>query len=776
MYVNRTFGWRLLAAGVALGALTGAANAYAADAAVTANNGPGAPATAEGAEVKEVVVTVEKDPAAKAAPTKASLDEMQPESIVTHKFIEQATPETGGWTTVALIAPSVSGITSNGGGIGDYNVVTMRGLKDGQFNVTYDGISFADTNDPTHHGADYWPSSTIGTAVVDRGPGAAGDLGQANFGGAFHFFSPEVADKFGVTQKLTYGSFDTKASVTTINTGNVAWLGGGKLLLNFDERSSDGELSHSGGNQFNQMAKYVLQATDKLTVTALYDHEWTRFNFEDSNGPGESWAQVAAFGKNYSMNSDPRSEHYTGYNYEKKQTDFAYIDAKYQATQNLSLENQLYEYFYSNKTISSNDMSGYLGPDQNGVPGTANTSAPNVTTAPQSASDIGGYTKLNDYHVYGDVVRLNQDWSFGTLKVGGLVEGSQTQRDNEFLDLSLGGVPDNKFTPPKYPFTSNDKLLENSDWFQGQLFADFYWHPLDNLTIAPGFKYVNFTRDVDAAHENVAGGTKNQSINASNTYTSPLYFLTANYKITHDWSVYGQYATSFLIPSLSTLYVANVTLQSLKPETTTNYQLGTVYTHGHITADADVYEVDASNLYNPCTVSNGVNDGAYCNFGKARYSGVEGEAAYAFNFGVTLFANGSVSANKQLANAANPAAGITANPARELANAPKWTAAGGVIYSHHQWNAALTYKQVGDYVDYGAATFHLPAYDTVNGSLGYDFGRFGLKLQVQNLLDRRQISSFTPGASAKLYDVTDAAAVYTFQAGRELSLTLVGKF
>src|SRR5580698_346465 len=59
-----------------------------------------------------------------AAPTKASLDQTQPESIISHGYIEQVTPETGGWTTVLTIAPSVSGITSNGGGVGDYNVVT----------------------------------------------------------------------------------------------------------------------------------------------------------------------------------------------------------------------------------------------------------------------------------------------------------------------------------------------------------------------------------------------------------------------------------------------------------------------------------------------------------------------------------------------------------------------------------------------------------------------------------------------------------------------------
>jgi hypothetical protein len=67
---------------------------------------------------------------------------------------------------------------------------------------------------------------------------------------------------------------------------------------------------------------------------------------------------------------------------------------------------------------STNDLTGYLGPDQNGVPGTPNTSTLQAKGA--NTTDIGGYDKLNNYRVYGSVFRLTQDWSFGTLKFGGL--------------------------------------------------------------------------------------------------------------------------------------------------------------------------------------------------------------------------------------------------------------------------------------------------------------------------------------------------------------------
>ncbi|HXQ45633.1 MAG TPA: TonB-dependent receptor, partial [Caulobacteraceae bacterium] len=536
----------------------------------------------EGAEANTVVVTAERSPGAAAAPVKSSLEETQPESIISHHYIEQVTPETGGWTTVATIAPSISGTSSNNT-VGDYNVISLRGFKDGQFNLTFDGIAFGDTNDPTHHGADYFPASTIGYVVVDRGPGAAGDLGQENFGGAVHFFTYDVTDTRSLVQKLTFGLFNTRQAVTTIQTGAIPQLGGLKAWINFDEVASDGELTQSGGDAYNQSAKFVLPIGDRWLVTAFVQHQWDRFHFEDSEGPGETWPQVVRYGKDFSMAAVPNDEHNYQWNWEKKQTDFEYIDVKYQVSPSMSVEDQPYSYWYSNKTKSTNDMTGFIGGP--------NTSPPQA--AGSNPKDIGGYDKLNDYRVYGDILRLNQQWAFGELRVGGLVEGSSTERHNCFQDFTLHYAPDNKFFPPKFPFTTNCKLLEHSDWTQWQVFADFDWYVTDKLRVSPGFKYIDFKRDVDAAHENVGGGAKNQALIASNTYTSPLYFLTANYKIFPYWSVYGQVATSFLVPSLSALYVTGATTQSLKPQYTTNYQAGTVYARGDFTADVDVYRIDA---------------------------------------------------------------------------------------------------------------------------------------------------------------------------------------
>ncbi len=697
----------------------------------------------EGTNVDTLIVTADRNPGAAAAPVKAALTETQPESLISHKFIEQFTPETGNYTTVVLIAPSLSGITANGGGVGEYNKINMRGFSDGQYNITYDGIFYGDTNDPTHHPASFFPASTIGAAVVDRGPGAAGDLGQANKGGAIHFFSPAVSQTFAASQKLTYGTANTYDSVTTLQSGAIGALGGTRILLNLDIRRSDGELSNSGGVAINQLIKIVTPLGPHGLLTLFGSHNYTRF-FQSDAGPGETLQQVALYGKDFALLNDPTSEFNKNFNTQKKQTDFEYADLRYDFGSGITAEDQGYTYFYSNKTISVDDTTGLIdGP---------NTSHPKQKTLNQA--DIGGYNKGNRYRVYGNIVRVNTDFGFGELKAGALVETSSTDRHNILYDLTTG-APDLRYpsVPPAPPQNnvSNIKTLELSSWNQYQLFADLELRPIDKLTITPGIKYVHLTPTVNAAianrrTPNFARGP----VSGSNTYEKPLYFATANYRVRPEWSVYFQYATGFLIPALSTLQVNNVSLNELKPEQSINYQAGAVYSKGPLTADGDVYLIDVTNLSVPDPTGQ-----FYINAGAARYKGIEGQAAYLLPLGVTLFANGSLNS------------AVSRPSGKGLDNAPKWTAAFGALYDKGPWQGSLTFKQVGRFTN-GAAVIN--PYSTVNATAAYSFGQFKVKFAVYNLANQRSITSSTSGATLSASDL------YTFQAGREVQVTLQAKF
>jgi iron complex outermembrane receptor protein len=743
---------------LALSACALALTASTSWAATEAEAGSAAGHGSEGTDVSELIVTAERSQAAAQAPAKASIDAFQPQSIISHNYIEKFSPENGDYTTVVLIAPSVSGISSNGGGFGDTNKATLRGFHDGQYNLTYDAIAFGDTNDPTHHPNDYFPPSDIGAAVVDRGPGAAGDLGQANYGGAIHLFSPTVSDHFGIDQKFTYGAWNTWESVTSLQSGAIPWTGGTKILAIFDARGSNGELSDTNGVAFNSLVKVVQPLGEHASLTLFSAVEYTRF-FESDANLGETWQQMLLYGKDFSLNNDPKSEFCKCYNFEKKHTDFEYVNLKDDFGGGLTIEDHGYTYFYSNKTISVDDNSGIIGGP--------NTDSP--ATLPGSP-DIGGYNKGNRYRVFGDILRVNKDWRFGTLKLGGWIESSSTDRHNILYDFTTG-LPDNKYHKKDVKLglpavDDNIKTLETSSWLQWQLFADFEIRPFDNLTLTPGIKYVHFRRTVNGVENSLQGDNARGVISGSNTYTQPLYFFTGNYKVAPYWSVYAQFATGFLIPALSALYADQLSLNNLKPSKTENYQAGTVFSRGRFTADLDVYKINVSNLEIPSP-----NGQYFINSGNAAYDGIEGEAAYAFPYGITFFINGSL----------NKAKNTTADQT-EL-NAPKWTDAVGILYDYHRWQASLIWKEVGSqvvYVDGGKATVtpdgialapnqerEIGPYNTFNASIGYDFGPVRVKVAGYNLADHRNVTSITGPT---------AGDFFTFQAGREVLATIEAKF
>ena len=697
----------------------------------------------EGTDVSTIVVTAERNTAAIAAPSKASIFETQPESLITQKFIEQSTPESGDYTTAVMIAPSVNSFGANGGGIGDVNSSNMRGFADGQFNVTFDGIAFGDANDTTHHPAAFFPGSTIGTAVVDRGPGAAGDMGQANFGGAIHLFSPHVDDKFGASQKVTYGSFNTQSYVTTIQTGAIAALNGAKLLLSADIRSSDGQLSGFGGASSNFLGKLVVPIGSNATLTAFSSINHIRYNQPDNTsgtvlGFGITSAQQAAYGTNFGLNNDSTDEHYVGYNYVKKNTSFNYLNLKWDAGNGLSIEDHLYYYYYDNQTVSAQNTGDLLNPSL--ANGTSYYSPDGGTTF---TSDIAGYHKQNKYDTVGNILRVNQDLGIGTLRAGGLYEHSNATRFIYNYDLT-SGTPDTSGTYGS-AVGSNVAYYEPSSWNQFQVFTDFEWRPLSNLTITPGIKQLHYTRDINATVEGNANGYV--PVVGSRTYDKTMWFMTANYRILPSWSVYAQAATGFLIPPVKTLAAANGTTAPTAPQTTTTYQVGSVYTHGKLTLDADYYFINADNV-----LISSKNSGCFCylNTGKGRYYGFEAQGAYNIGYGLTVFANGSRNVARELD------AGL------DYTNAPKSTAAFGLIYDYRKWQASISDKIIGPQLASDQVT-RLSSYSSVDASLSYDLGHMKLKVAVFNLGN---------GRSTLDYDGTYSV----YQVGRQVQGTVQAKF
>ena len=358
----------------------------------------------------------------------------------------------------------------------------------------------------------------------------------------------------------------------------------------------------------------------------------------------------------------------------------------------MTFENRAYTYYYDNETLSGNDVTLYGDP--------VATASANVVTLTQGGAKtfgVPGYTKSNKYRVWGDIAKLTYDFGFGTLRFGGWLERSDTYRQQRDVNLLTGAFdyrekavtsPTGAVTPRYIRFDQNSSVSHDEE------FAEVEIRPFPGLKITPGVKRVAFTRSIDALYNQ---GTRYAQL-VSNTYSATLPFATINYAPTANLSVYGQYARGFLIPPLSQLYIPNPSFSPANPQKSTNYQAGAVYHGSHLSLDADYYYIDFTNKFvSFLSPTPGVGT-VFGNIGGAIYQGVEGQATYALDNGFAIFGN----ASRNYAKTKNPGQAKT-----QIAAAPMWTAAAGVLYKHGPVKFSLIDKLTG--VQYGPRASRRPS-------------------------------------------------------------------
>ncbi len=702
-----------------------------------AETAPAAPAPADQtqksdiAEGSDIVVTATK--ANELAPVTASLKTTQPQAIVSRSFIEDSLPATADFNQIALITPSVSNYGGNNGiGLSE-SKAQLRGFQDGEYNITYDGVPFGDTNDPTHHSTTFFPSNTIETLVVDRGPGNASQLGQATFGGTFNLFSRATRDTFGGSLEATYGSFNTYLGRAIVQTGKIDKLGGASAVFTGQYVHSDGRSTYSKYENYNLFGKVIVPIGPDVTLTLLATYNKNHFNQADSDG--STLAQQALFGKYYALNNDPKTSEYFGYNRTVKTTDFELIKLEANLAPGVVLENRAFTYYYDNETLSANDVTTLPG----AIYGT--TTNPSGTAPATPNGNIPGYTKTNKYRVFGDIIKLRADLtSFATLTLGAWLEFSNTYRQQRDVDLTTG-LPNYIEKAVTAPLTGalalnpgavtprDIKFDQNSQGNHTEEFAELELRPFDGLKITPGFKHIDFNRKIDATYNQ----TTRYAQRLTKTYTADLPFVTINYQPVANFSVYGQFAKGFLAPPLNQLYVANPTLSTVEPQKSTNYQIGAVYHGSHLSLDLDVYSIDFTNKF--VATGSGLTAG-FTNIGGALYKGIEGQATYAFGNGLAVFANASRNyAKTKIAGA------VTTRT--QVNKAPMATAAAGAIYKHGPYRFSITDKWTGaQYADLSNVT-RISPYNTFNLAASYDIGPFRVGLDVTDLLDSQKINQIS---------------------------------
>ncbi len=777
----------------------------------------------------DIVVTATK--VNQAAPITSSVHTFEPQSIISRTIIEDSVAATEDFMTIAALSPGASTTNlGNGPGFGDAKI-NLRGFKDGQFNVTIDGIPFGDSNDPTHHSTAYFPDGTYERIIVDRGPGQATDLGQASYGGNIHIISREPKDKFFVEGLGLYGSFNSQLERLTINSGSI---GGLKLIVVGEHKKTDGALTAVPGEWYNGFAKgeFDVGSKAKVTLMSTYNHS-ILYQPDGSSGancginavtlttpapahldPGACSpnSEVALYGINYGAiypsqaATSPYAPARNDWNWQDKATDFEIFRFQWQIASNISFDNKAYTYFYKNFTFESDTV----GTPCVGAVASPATQCGNQTVYTSQApsakldilgnpipvkatplvGDIPGRTKLNQYRQIGDIAQIDVKTTFGVAKVGFWYEHSASHRYGYDYDLT--------------------KLAA-----AGALGADYF-----NFAIANSGPYFNYKESNNAI-----------TLQANGTAV-PLYIKYDEYTGWEQYQGYGEFEFKFLNDTLTLtpgVKVQNFTRKSYTPIATQSAREGYTGQESYkptlpyftanylIQPNFSIYAQFAKGFLIPSlgstleTVSPGTNGNtipvAPPPTRTTNYQAGVVFAGEGFNFDGDVYyiqaSNSTYTDPGQpgiLFNTGNPASymgveaqlsylitkGLTGivngslgkarddNTGLWLANAPNFTALAGLVYRTGALKLSYLHKFTGAQWANAANTYKLPGYSTGTAVASYTYRNFTLGVSVNNVFDDRSTTAIANPTVASAGQT--GTAFYTLQSPRTFEGSIKVRF
>ncbi len=696
---------------------------------------PAAPAPDAGADADRTVSRLDEmevfsvgTSALTQAPVESKLESIEPNSMISAQTINNQIAPTADYATIADIAPSMVNIETEGPGLSESKMLSLRGFQDGQYNVTYDGIPFGDANGATHHTTSYFPAKVLGGIDIDRGPGTAADIGENTFGGTIGLLSKDPRPDAATVLTLSDGSWDTFLGNVEVNTGVLPQYNGASLVATYQYMSSDGYRSFSYLQRNTYYLKYVQPIGKSATLTVVGNYNNIKFN----NPGAVTQAQIAKFGRNFGLDAnpfDPNNDYYP-YNYQAKQADFEYIGLDAKLGSGLTLRDKAYTYYYNNDShenpvdpvagaaVTKYPGTKYTGPayvndSGNTLPDTGEGQA--AATGDVNDDDPGGRIKVNAYRAFGNYLSFaHGEDSPLEEKVGLWAEYTKADRYAYLLDYSPAYLAANPGDATKFGAIdlANSKGSAYQAGYQWEMhlenktvqpYVDLIWKPIPNLTIEAGVKYSSFTIDLEAP---VNQGTEVPDF-TNNTYTNWEPHLSATYLITPSWSVYAQLAEGIAYPIVTdeenvpadakdiAAGTSPYNPANLKEEQTINYQVGTVFKQDRFNADADVYLIDINNLVSSVTDPNDSTNLLFFQSKGAWVSGFETEATFYLGGGLSAYANGSLNRAVFKTDAGVPGFNVAALGAFGAGYVPNSTAAVGLVYNHGGWFASLADKYVG---------------------------------------------------------------------------------
>lgn len=703
----------------------------------------------EAVEIPSVIVsgTSTMPAAAKIAPSQSSLDARSAQSLISDEFIRNFTSPVSDYSQILQMAPGMFSYSPNGVGLGDTKT-TMRGYSDSNAVIMFDGIPFNDTNGVSHHSWVFFPSQFIGGTVIDRSPGSASSIGQANFVGSINLLSRVMKKEQETSITGSSGTWNTTMLGAETSTGKFGPNGSANLLFNVNEMKSDGYQNLNKQKRDATSLKYQNELSSDTVMTAF-----TSFLNLKTNTPnikGVSRANVQA--QNYTVLLSPNATdaNYVGFNRYNIYTNFNYLGLESNLGNGWKLDEKVYTYRYWNK--------------QNYNSATA------ITTT--SAVD-----KLNSYVTKGNVLRLSQESEMGTLRAGLWIDYADSYR----------------YQYPSDPRTGIDAATPNfSETYQTttvQPYIEYEFKITKDLKITPGVKYASYKQSFNHLQDNggavgTLGGVYNKTTFVTTggapfvandvRYTDVMPSFDVHYVMRPNWSVYGQYSVGDQIPSTNVFDVPNAKVTTTPlPTKAKTVQFGSVFKSEGFTLDADIYRTTLDNPYSS-SIDIVTGNPVFTLNGTAITQGVEIESNIILGSGLSVYLNQTYGSAKY-------------NTGMWVAGAPADTRSLGLNYQQGSLDAGVFFKRVGTvYADNGSThqAFTIAPVTLANLFVNYTLAQAmpfmksaKLQLAVNNLFNRHDIVDVAAaGTKTSSSLVPSAADLLNVLPARSVSLTFTAAF
>jgi len=654
-----------------------------------------------------------------------AVDNYAPTSSLSSDATKEVATPFSDFSSLANLTPSFSSTTPNGNGFDAGKNMTLRGFPDGQFNVTLDGIPFADPDTFKHHSTSFFPVGTLDHLQVERSPGDATTLGYSNLGGSINLFTKIIPDQSKTEAYASWGSYGTYLTGAQINTANNK-DGSTALLVNIETMKSNGALSLAGAEKNDLLIKTDNRFED-FKLTTLYSLDLYKFY----NPPSITTSQLIEFGPGFGFSNQINTPTFFAYNKTTRRSDFGYVDIEGQLDNKWSIKNTLYTYSYASSGLapSGDSSSSYIG-----------------SGFAVNPYDIGGTSTNNSYRTNGDFFKINHRFDKDlNMKLGFWVEQSEQKQNRNSIDLTTGLLySGNKSLNASTLYDFENKLTTS------QSSVDFEYKIAESFYTQAGVKYQQVNRSLNASI--LPTSLPGTNGNVTKRINSSMPSVSGRYEIEKNSSLYVQWSKGSLTPLLSYFYTKNPAAGNLaNPETGTATQLGYIQASDYFNFNVDAYQVRLDNYISKYTINNNVE---YINDGSVLYRGIEFESDIYAGNGFTGIINASLIGAKFLNDGVTS---VNQHAGDRISFAPSYLGLWGLLYSNEGWNSSLITKYVGS--EYqgkngssDGAPFYVRPYSYTNITISklirsiYDKNNATLSFQVSNLFNRNSITD-TAGPS-----------------------------